>query len=572
MDVRSSDRKLRRALNTWDLLFLSLGGIIGSGWLFAAYGAAFVAGPAAIYSWIIGGVIILFIALVYAELGSMIPRSGAIVRYGNYTHGGFAGFMLGWAYFLSAVSVPAIEAEAVITVASTWTKPYGLILVETSGVLSLIGILLAGLLMLGFFFLNYFGIRIMGKTNTGMTWWKLVIPVGTVILLLFVGFHASNFNITYKGDNGFNPFGFGAVFQAVAISGIVFSFLGFRQAVDYAGEAATPKKSVPIATIFSVIIGVVLYVGLQVGFLGQIDWSSLGVAPGNWAAFSSSYYGSGTFPAAIQKLHDAPFPILASAAGLVPLTYLLYADAFVSPSGTLNVYLGTSVRTLYGIGTIGGVPKSLIKIMEKTRIPFIPLLASLIIGYVFFLPFPSWYKLVGFITSATVFTYIVGGPSLRVLRKHAPELHRPFKLPGSSIIAPIAFIGASLVVYWSGWPLDGYLAIGIFIGLLVYAVFVAYMDVPKIFNRQNYRSGVWVPVYVVVIVIMSYIGEYGQNYVPFPWDVIMVAVVALIFYFWATASGYRTGDIDTMVKEGTQYLDAEDAVVKKPVGAGGGEK
>lgn len=574
MDVSSSDKKLRRALNTWDLLFLSLGGIIGSGWLFAAYGAAFVAGPAAIFSWIVGGVIILFIALVYAELGSMIPRSGAIVRYGNYTHGGFAGFMLGWAYFLSAVSVPAIEAEAVITVASVWTKPYGLILVEPSGVLSLIGILFAGLLMLLFFFLNYFGIKIMGKTNTIMTWWKLIIPAGTVILLLVVGFSASNLNVSYNGSNGFNPFGYGAMFQAVAISGIVFSFLGFRQAVDYAGEAATPKKSVPIATIFSVIIGVVLYVGLQIGFLGHIDWSNLGVAPGNWAAFSSGYYSNGVLPAAIQKIHDAPFPILASAAGLVPLTYLLYADAFVSPSGTLNVYLGTSVRTLYGIGTIGGVPKSLIKVMEKTRIPFVPLLASLIIGYVFFLPFPSWYKLVGFITSATVFTYIVGGPSLRVLRKHASELHRPFKLPGSAIIAPIAFIGASLVVYWSGWPLDGYLAIGIFIGLLVYSVFVAYFNVDKIFHVKNYKSGAWVPIYVLAIVVMSYVGEYGRNWVPFPWDILMVAVVGLVFYFWATFSGYKTEEIDTMIKEGSQYLEPDDggSSQEKPSGAGGGGK
>lgn len=553
MDVQSSDKKLRRALNTWDLLFLSLGGIIGSGWLFAAYGAAYVAGPAAIYSWIIGGVIILFIALVYAELGSMIPRSGAIVRYGNYTHGGFAGFLLGWAYFLSAVSVPAIEAEAVITVAGTYTQNFGLVLVENSGVLTAYGILFAGLLMLLFFFLNYFGIKIMGKTNTYMTWWKLIIPAGTVIALLVVGFQASNLNISYQGASGFNPFGFGAVFQAVAVSGIVFSFLGFRQAVDYAGEAATPKKSVPIATIFSVIIGVVLYVGLQVVFLGHINWGALGVAPGNWGAF-----GASNLSKAVSNLKNAPFPTLATAAFLVPLTYLLYADAYVSPSGTLNVYLGTSVRTLYGMGTIGGMPRALIKVMEKTRIPFVPLLASLIIGYIFFLPFPSWYKLVGFITSATVFTYIVGGPSLRVLRKHAKELHRPFRLPASAIISPIAFIGASLVVYWSGWPLDGYLAIGIFVGLLVYAVFVAYFNVPKLFTREHYRNGVWVPVYVIAIVIMSYIGEYGRNYVKFPWDVLMVIVVALGFYFWATASGYKTEIIDNMIKEGSQYLDEEE--------------
>ncbi|WP_287961314.1 amino acid permease, partial [Acidiplasma sp.] len=98
------DKRLRKALNTWDLYFLSLGGIIGSGWLFAAAASAGTTGPAATLSWLIGGILVLFIALVYAELGSMIPRTGAISRYGHYSHGGVAGLFFGWTYFLSAVS------------------------------------------------------------------------------------------------------------------------------------------------------------------------------------------------------------------------------------------------------------------------------------------------------------------------------------------------------------------------------------------------------------------------------------------------------------------------------------
>ncbi len=69
------DKRLRKSLNTWDLYFLSLGGIIGSGWLFAASASASTTGPAAILSWLIGGILVLFIALGYAELGAMIPRS-----------------------------------------------------------------------------------------------------------------------------------------------------------------------------------------------------------------------------------------------------------------------------------------------------------------------------------------------------------------------------------------------------------------------------------------------------------------------------------------------------------------
>ncbi len=78
------------------------------------------------------------------------------------------------------------------------------------------------------------------------------------------------------------------------------------------------------------------------------------------------------------------------------------------------------------------------------------LIASLVIGIFFFLPFPSWYLFVGFSTSATVLTYIISPVALQVFRKNAPQLKRSFKLSYAGIIAPIAFIGGALIVYWSG--------------------------------------------------------------------------------------------------------------------------
>lgn len=576
--AEKSDKKLRRKLGTIDLLFLSLGGIIGSGWLFASYGASYVAGPAAILSWIIGGIIIIFIALNYSELGTMIPRSGSIVRYGQFSHGNLAGFFFGWAYFLSAVSVPAIEAESVITYAGSY---YGGLLNGT--VLTAEGIFFAALLMVFFFFLNYFGVVVMGKANTGMTWWKLIIPSATVILLLAVGFHAGNFNLAYTSTNkdfgtvgttysGFMPYGFGPVLEAVAISGIVFSFLGFRQGLDYAGEAKNPQKSIPIATVGAVIIGIVLYVGLQTALIGAINFSSLGVASGNWHGLNTglSVYlnsaGDYVGPAGLGALSAAPLATLAQASGLVMLTYVLFGDAYVSPSGTLNVYLGTSMRTLYGIGAIGFLPRGFIKIHEKHRIPVAPLITSLVVGFIFFAPFPSWYKLVGFISSATVFTYMVGGPALRVLRKHAPDLKRPFRLPGSVIIAPLGFVGASLVVYWSGWPLDLYLLIAVYLGLVLYAILLGLKLIDRTFDSKSIKAGIWVPIYIIVLTVLTYVGSGdfgGKNYIPFPYDLIVVVIVAVIFYIWSVFSGIKTEEIDSIIKDNSQFIMEEE-------GQGGG--
>ena len=114
-DFEAADQGLHKSMKFSHLLMLSLGAIIGSGWLLGGLHAADTAGPASILSWAIGAVLVLFIALTYAEISGMLPRSGSISRYPTLTHGQYFGWFMGWAYFLSAVTVPAIEAEAVIT-------------------------------------------------------------------------------------------------------------------------------------------------------------------------------------------------------------------------------------------------------------------------------------------------------------------------------------------------------------------------------------------------------------------------------------------------------------------------
>ncbi|MDH4608448.1 amino acid permease [Pseudomonas sp. BN102] len=83
----------KRNIGSWSLMLTGLGSIIGSGWLFGAWHASAIAGPAAILAWIIGAVVVLAIALTYAEMGAMFPESGGMVRYARYSHGSLVGFM-----------------------------------------------------------------------------------------------------------------------------------------------------------------------------------------------------------------------------------------------------------------------------------------------------------------------------------------------------------------------------------------------------------------------------------------------------------------------------------------------
>ncbi len=100
-----------------------MGSIIGSGWLFGPKDALMEAGPAAIISWIIGGVAIVILALPHAELGGMYPVSGGTARFPHYAFGGVAGASFGWFAWLNAATVAPIEVSAMLTTPATTASP-----------------------------------------------------------------------------------------------------------------------------------------------------------------------------------------------------------------------------------------------------------------------------------------------------------------------------------------------------------------------------------------------------------------------------------------------------------------
>ncbi len=503
----AADRKLRRALSVYDLLGLSLGGIIGSGWLLGVNKAVFVAGPSAIMSWVVGGILVLFVALAWAEVSAMAPRSGAIVRYPFWSHGSYTGFTFGWAYFLTAVSVPPIEVEAVLfgiaSVNSSFTSALtttGTFLGSPVEELTPLGIVFAALLMVVFFFLNYGGIRLLGKTNTYVTVWKLIIPVVTFITL-FTLFRTSNFNFppltgAPSGSSNFFPLGISAAFYAIPTSGVFFAYLGFRQGLEFGGEAKRPQRDIPIATIGAVLIAVVVYVLLQVAYIGSINWANAGVAPGNWAALATSTWATLPLKYAVAAGSGAWFAFFAA---------VLLFDSWLSPSGTGWVYLGTSTRTLYGLSIEGYFPRGLHAVHERFRIPWISLLVSLIIGMAFLAPLPSWYVLVGFISSTSALTYVTGGAIVPAFRKFAGGLARPFRLPAPWIFSGLSFVASALVLFWSGFTIMTWVLITVYIAIGLYLVYAAPF-------KMGMSRGATLALALISFVILGILAYFGPMY------------------------------------------------------------
>src|SRR3954465_6386755 len=106
---------LKRSVGFYGMMFVSLGSIIGSGWLLGALNAARAAGPASVLSWLLAAGMLALLALTYAELGAAYPVAGGAARFPYYSHGAVAGFTAGWAAWLQAVFIVPVEVLATIT-------------------------------------------------------------------------------------------------------------------------------------------------------------------------------------------------------------------------------------------------------------------------------------------------------------------------------------------------------------------------------------------------------------------------------------------------------------------------
>ncbi len=439
---------LKRDAGKFGLLFASLGGMIGSGWLFGALNAAKIAGPASVISWVIGGIAVLLLAFVYAELTTMFPRPGAVIVFPKLCHGHLAAQIMSWINFLAYVSVAPVEAVAVVSYTNNYVP--GLV-VPASGVLTLPGLGAAVALMLLFIVINLLAIRLVLRINNAITWWKLFVPALTVVALMCAHFRAANFT-----EAGFAPAGLQGVFGAVSGAGIIFTYLGFRQAIELAGESANPKANLPFAIVGSVLLCMALYAGLQIAFIGALSPADLSAG---WA-----------------KLHftgiSGPFAGLASLLGLSWLAMILYADAAISPGGTGIIYNTTAARVIYATADEGFLSKRFATV-SSSGVPVSSLLLSFVVGLLFLAPLPSWRLLVTYLSSIGVLAYGVGPVVLICFRKTLPEKEfpRPFRLAYAEIFSPLAFMVSNFVVFWAGPKIADHLFGGLGLAFVLYCAY-----------------------------------------------------------------------------------------------------
>ncbi|WP_445486745.1 APC family permease [Niallia sp. 03133] len=501
----NQEQYLKKKMGFWSLTALSLGGIIGSSWLFGPWATAKLAGPAAIISWLIGAVVITLIALVYAELGRVKPETGGLGRYPLYSHGKMLATVTSYSIWLGYCATAPVESAGVIQYANQfWPGFYD----AAKDQLTTTGILASTFLMIFFVVFNYFGVKLFAVTNTVITIIKFVVPVLTIIAFFMTGFHEENFT-----SQGFAPNGYSAGLSAVLTSGIFFAYTGFGNVIMMSGEVVKPRRNIPLALITSLVVAAILYVLLQIVFIGAVPPEMLA---NGWSGIK----------------FDSPFANLALMANMVWLSWIITADAMVSPTGSALAYTAGTSRHVFGMAKSGFLPSFFGTINKRFGVPTRALALNFFIGLLFLFPLKSWTAIVAIVGAIGIFKYASACVTVMVFRKIG--LTKNNGLPGMQIIAPLAFVFATLLIYWTNWSRVQLAITGLILGVGGYLI----IHFIKKHKSEEFFGGLYLIIYILLLVFMSYLGNFGGNgIVPEPLMSIIAAILGFVFYYFAVYNG-----------------------------------
>lgn len=502
---------MQRRIPIYALLLSSVSAIIGSGWLFAAFYSAKLAGPASLISWLIGGAMMIAIAFIFAELCSMLPITASSTRIPQFTHGTLTSFIFSWTIWLSYAAIPPTEVQAVLQYSSYF---FPSLIHNADGSLAKEGYFFATFLMLLITSINIFSLRWLLHFNSALTVLKIFIPltVGAVILAHFFSVHA----VIHPGNSAFMPMGWHGILAAISTGGIVFAFNGFKQACELAGEAKQPNIALPIAIIGSVSISLIIYMTLQLGFLSSLNLKNL---MDGWQHLDLQGANS---PLAATVLADH----------LKFLMPLLYTGAIIAPMAAALMYVSSAGRSLFGMSKNKQLP-AMFSLLNAEASPVFAIAVNFVLGMMMFAPLPGWNSMVSFLASIMAINYAIGPINLMALRLQAPNYQRPFKLPFGNLWSVICFYFCTLLIYWCGWDIIFKLIFCILIGLivlLIHRVFITQEERTPL----NWKESIWLWFYFAAIVAISYCGSFGgHNLLPAGLDWILLALTCVITVFLA---------------------------------------
>lgn len=413
--ISSAEKKgLKKTLGASDMVMLGVGCIIGTGiFVLTGVAAAKYAGPGIMLSFVLSGLACAFAALAYAELAAMVPVAGSAYTYSYAALGEIIAWIVGWNLILEySVGSSAVAAgwsgymvgllkSAGIELPKAYTA-----VPADGGIVNLPAMLIA-------IFLSFLLVR---GTKESATLNKILVFIKLAAVFIFLVLAGPKVNPA--NWTPFMPYGFSGVAGGAAI--IFFAYIGFDAVATAAEECRNPNRDLPIGIIGSLVVCTILYIAVAAVLTGVVPYTELNNAEPVAYALRAIGYNLGSA--------------------------LVGTGAIAGITTVLLVLMYGQTRVFFAMSRDGLIPAGICKVHPKYGTPHvITMLAGVAVALI------AGFTPIGIIAEltniGTLFAFVVAAIGVFVLRRTRPDLHRPFRCPAVSIVAPLAVISCSYLMY-----------------------------------------------------------------------------------------------------------------------------
>jgi len=335
---------LSRGLRQRHVTMIGFGGIIGAG-LFVGSGAVIQqAGPAAVASYAIAGVLVILTMRMLGEMAVARPTTGSFVEYARAALGEWAGFVAGWLYWYFWVIVLAVEAVAGSTIIQGWIPGLPMWLISLVLMIVLTATNLGSVRSYGEFEFWFASIKV-----------AAIIVFSVIMIAALVGIigdtGASASNLTSHG--GFLPEGGIAVLSAVV--SVMFAIIGGEIATIAAAESDSPSKAVARTTQLLAVRISIFYIASVALIVMVLPWNDTEV-------------GGSPFSAALAQV------------GIPATEQIMNAIVLTAVLSCLNSGIYIASRMMFVLSGNGDAPKSMEK-LSRRGVPVRAIMAATAFGF-----------------------------------------------------------------------------------------------------------------------------------------------------------------------------------------------
>ena len=416
---------LRRELGVWTAAAIVVGTVIGSGiFLVPKSMVEQVGSPYMVFLvWVAGGMLSLFGALSYAELGAAMPEAGGEYVYLREAYGPFWGYLYGWTQMWVA------KSGAIATLATaffyylanfrpeleqvfyTIPVPLG----DGGGPLELrYGQFLAMVVILVLAVVNYFGVKVGGGVQVAVTALKIFLILAIIVIgLSSATGTVANYRTSVPVVGGFSGF-------IAALVAALWAYDGWNNVTMAASEVRNPQRSLPRALVFGTLTVIVIYLLTNLAYFYVLPAADVAASNRVAAEMMRRILGE-------------------TGAGAVSLA------AMISIFAALNGSILSGARVPYAMAHDGYFFRAVAHIHPRHHTPSVSIL--LLSAWASVLVLSGRYEqLFTYVIFASWILYAIAAAAVIVLRKKRPELERPYRTIGYPVVPVLFVTGAAFVL------------------------------------------------------------------------------------------------------------------------------